>query len=263
MTKPDDAIRVLHITDMHLRWHQPGTADRTERLSREMPAVLERLADRLDEFVPDVIVFTGDLLDVPDPVVAGDVEDADVLAEALEQAEADYRLVRDRMLAMKTPFVVIPGNHDVVDLVHKVFPESAPVIDHAGIRFVSFCDDLDDARTPIRSGAEADLFETVLADPEHDLPQIHLQHYMVEPPTFMRSQYDYSTSRAMAPAIDKSNRVVAVLSGHYHPGSLFMGPSGVCYSVVPAICSVPHPVRLMDIRPSGGIHITDSAVDAV
>jgi len=262
MTKPDDATRVLHMTDMHLRWHQPGTADRTERLSREMPAVLERLADRLDEFEPDVIVFTGDLLDVPDPVVAGDVEDAGALAEALEQAEADYRLVRDRMLAMDTPFVVIPGNHDVVDLVHKVFPESAPVIDHAGFRFVSFCDDLDDARTPYRDGVEADLFDTVLADPDHDLPQIHLQHYMVEPPTFMRSQYDYSTSRAMAKAIDGSDRVVAVLSGHYHPGSLFMGPSGVCYSVVPAICSIPHPVRLMDIRPTGGIHITDSAVDA-
>ena len=76
-----DSTRVMHLTDMHLRWHQPGSAKQPDRLSREMPAVLERLAARLRDFTPDVMVITGDLLDVPDPVVAQEMDDGGVSLE--------------------------------------------------------------------------------------------------------------------------------------------------------------------------------------
>ena len=64
-------MRLLHLTDLHMRRALAGTADRLERLSRDIPANLERVAKRLEDWSPDVIVMTGDLLDVPDEVVDG------------------------------------------------------------------------------------------------------------------------------------------------------------------------------------------------
>ena len=56
---------------MHLRCYQPGTAINPMRLFRDMPAALDRLAKRIKEFTPDVLVMTGDILDMPDEVIAG------------------------------------------------------------------------------------------------------------------------------------------------------------------------------------------------
>ena len=63
--------RILHFTDAHLRWNQPGSAANPLRLSRDMPDALARLADTFVDIKPDVVVMTGDLLDVPDDVLAG------------------------------------------------------------------------------------------------------------------------------------------------------------------------------------------------
>ena len=63
--------RLLHFTDMHLRWHLPGTATDPLRRSREMPAVLERLGAGLKAHSPAGLVLSGAVLDVPAPVVAG------------------------------------------------------------------------------------------------------------------------------------------------------------------------------------------------
>ena len=62
-------LRILHLTDLHLRQSLPGTADRPERLSPKMKDVLLRLSDQLGEWTPNIIALTGDLLDVPDGVV--------------------------------------------------------------------------------------------------------------------------------------------------------------------------------------------------
>ena len=43
-----DRTRILHLTDLHLRQALSGTAKRPERLSRDMPAVLARLAGQMD-----------------------------------------------------------------------------------------------------------------------------------------------------------------------------------------------------------------------
>ena len=63
--------RLLHFTDMHLRHHQPGTATNPKRLSRSMLATLERLEVEVRDLEPDVVVMTGDLLDIPDEVIFG------------------------------------------------------------------------------------------------------------------------------------------------------------------------------------------------
>jgi 3',5'-cyclic AMP phosphodiesterase CpdA len=261
-----DTVRILHFTDMHLRWHQPGTANQPERLSRQIPAVLERLAALLPELAPDVLAVTGDLLDVPDEVIAGEVA-PEALATARQQAEADYRLVREWLIGTGIPYVALPGNHDIEDLFHQVFTEARPLQDIAGLRFVSFYDRLNGERAPERLGESLARFETVLTDPAHDAPQVHLQHYTIEPPTTANNlRYNYIDSDKFSAAIERSGRVRATLSGHYHPGTLVTGTLAtgageVHYSVVPGFCSKPHPFRLVDIAPDGGTAIHDAAVD--
>ena len=59
--------------------------------------------------------------------------------------------------------------------------------------------------------------------------------------------------------VARSGRVRAVLSGHYHPGSL-VADGGAIYSVAPAFCEAPHAFRIYDIEPNG-IDVTDHALD--
>ena len=77
-----ERLRILHLTDLHLRQSLPGTAQQPKRLSRDMPDILCCLGDRLDEWSPNLIALTGDLLDVPDEVVDGRLAKEDPEANA-------------------------------------------------------------------------------------------------------------------------------------------------------------------------------------
>ncbi|MDD9877994.1 MAG: metallophosphoesterase [Magnetovibrio sp.] len=255
--------RLLHFTDMHLRHHQPGSAGPPERLSREMPAALERLAARIAELAPDAVVMTGDVLDVPDPVIAGESPDGRPVETWVDEARADFRLVRDWFDGLGVDYLVVPGNHDHEPAFTDVFGDTSGPRDVAGFRFFSFWDQLSAARQPVRTGARAELFEAALTAPEHDRPQVHLQHYMIDPPTVSRGfNYEYEDAARMKRAIEESGRVRAVLSGHLHPGSLVTGETGVIHSLPPAFCEAPHPFRVYDLADGGGAEITDHALDA-
>ncbi|MDX1950656.1 MAG: metallophosphoesterase [Verrucomicrobiota bacterium] len=68
-------IRLLHFTDLHYK----GDLD-----------YLTTVVDRINSLSPDLVCFTGDL-----------VEEADFVAPALEQ-----------LIKIKAPLFGIPGNHD-------------------------------------------------------------------------------------------------------------------------------------------------------
>lgn len=256
-------LRILHLTDLHLRAALPGTADRRERLSRDMPDVLDRLAARLGDWTPDVIALTGDLLDVPDDVVDGSRADRDPEGHAasLRNATADYRLMRGWLDGTGLATVVIPGNHDHRGAFSTVFDTLSPVMDLDGWRFAGFDDDLDAHRAPVRAGAEEARFGTLLDDPADDRPQIHLQHYLMAPRVFRRSAYTYAGKADLARRVEGSTRVRCVLSGHYHPGALALGPTGVVYSTAPAFCETPFPFRLVDLDGDRPPTVTDLSVD--
>ena len=113
--------RLLHFTDMHLRINQPGTASDPLRLSRSMPDALDRLAEQIKELTPDVLVMSGDLLDVPDEVQDGGTPDDRSHEEWVESAKADFQLIRDWFDATAVPYVVVPGNHDLEGAFADVF----------------------------------------------------------------------------------------------------------------------------------------------
>ena len=96
---------------------------------------------------------------------------------------------------------------------------------------------------------------------EHDCPQVHVQHYMIDPPTFAKGwRYEYKGAQKMKRDLERSGRVRAVLSGHYHPGSL-VRTGGVIHSLPPAFCEAPYAFRLYDIDIEGTTTVTDQALD--
>lgn len=238
--------RILHLTDLHLRHYQPGSAGLPARLSREMPAALKALTRRLPELKPEVLVISGDLLDVPDEVIAGGSPDARSHDVWLPEVERDYRLIREWLVGTGIPFVLCPGNHDHEPLFRRVFPEALETLEAAGWRFHCFWDELGPDRQPRRTAARRALFEAALTRAEQDLPQIHVQHYITDPPTTYKGwRYDYEGAAEMKAQVEASGRVRAVLSGHYHPGVL-KRDGGVLYSGPPAFCEAPHPFRVYD-----------------
>jgi len=255
--------RLLHFTDMHLRHHQPGTADNPVRLSRFMPAALDRLADSINDLSPDVLVMTGDVLDVPDEVIAGGTPDDRPHEAWVDDIVDDLSLVKEWFDGTGFAYVVVPGNHDHEDAFARVFGDTSGTRDIAGFRFFCFWDELAPDRQPQRSGARQDLFESALTAEEHDCPQIHVQHYMIDPPTFAAgSNYEYKGAAAMKSRVEGSGRVRAVLSGHYHPGSLVTGDGGVVHSLPPAFCEAPHAFRVYDLAKDGTADVTDDALDS-
>lgn len=252
--------RILHLTDLHLRYHQPGSADPSIRRSREMPEVLVRLMARVPDLNIDVIVITGDLLDVPDEVIAGESPDGRDLSIWLSEAEQDFRLIRENLTATGLDYVVCPGNHDHEALFSRVFPEATEFVEAAGLRFVCFWDELGPDRQPRRTAARRDLFEEALNAPEHEVPQIHIQHYTVYPPTTSNgARYDYLGAEDLKRSLEASGRVRAVLSGHYHPGIL-AEEGGILYSGPPAFCEAPYRFRVYDVRDDGSLQIKDHRV---
>jgi hypothetical protein len=252
--------RLLHFTDMHLRCHQPGSADNPARLCREMPAALDRLSRRIKEISPDVVVMTGDVLDMPDEVIAGGTPDARSHEEWMDDAKLDFQLVRDWFNSTSIPFVVIPGNHDHEGAFAQIFGAPPKPREIAGLKFFCFWDELADDRQPQRTGERKHLFENAMTDPAHDYPQIHVQHYMIDPPIFAKGwRYEYKGARKMKRDIERSGRVRAILSGHYHPGSLVTG-NGVIHSLPPAFCEQPHAFRIYDIVDGSTTIVTDQAL---
>ena len=123
-----DRLRILHLTDLHMRQALTGTAHQSERLSRDIPKFLECLGDRLSEWTPDVIAVTGDLLDVPDDVVDASLSgnSPEAYAEAVAQATLDYRWMHDWLENTALDWVVIPGNHDHRAAFVDVFSTASP-----------------------------------------------------------------------------------------------------------------------------------------
>lgn len=225
-----------------------------------MPSILEKLADRVPTLDINVVVVSGDLLDVPDEILAGGSLDGLDRSDWLTSIENDLQIVRDWLVGLGIGYVICSGNHDHEPSIRRVFPEATDHVDIAGIRFFSFWDELGPDRQPRRTDARLGLFERALTEPEHDLPQIHVQHYIIDPPTVRNNwRYEYLGARKLKQKLEASSRVRAVLSGHYHPGVLVTSEK-VVYSGPPAFCERPHAFRVYELDDDGNVHVEEHAV---
>ena len=117
-------MRIAQITDLHLRHFLPGTCPVTARLGRMMPDLLPQALEQIKKQQVDVLVVTGDLLDVPGWVEnlprGFEVDDNQLWAEA---AAKDYRLIKKMLDDSRLEYMVLPGNHDLPQAMWQVFDQ--------------------------------------------------------------------------------------------------------------------------------------------
>jgi 3',5'-cyclic AMP phosphodiesterase CpdA len=245
-----DAVRLGHISDLHLRCHLSGTAAVSARRSRDMPALFTEALASMEGAGVDVVVVTGDLVDHPDNRQT---------PETLHHGEADLRLVAEALARLSCPWVVLPGNHDHPQLFGDVFGRPAE-LDVRGVRVIAFFDwdrpvgtvEEEDERpnVPRRVGEERARFEAALAAGDRR-PQIHLQHYVITPRLDEGWPHTYWDGESIRDSLVGDPRVRLALSGHYHLGvdSFLEGDAstGTWFSVAPAFCEAPHPYLLHEL----------------
>lgn len=230
-------MRIVHLTDLHLRCHLPGTSSIKTRRSRAMLAALARVAPRISALEPDLLALTGDLLDYPLEHAA------DPRFRSL--ALADLAALREALKPLACTQIVLPGNHDVDELCAQVFPPMRECV-VAGYRVFAFGDREGPGHVPLRCGQERARLEAALRQ-DDSLPQVHLQHYVVWPRLNEGYPHTYADAEALRQQIAASGRVRLVLSGHYHRGVAPTCAQGVWFAVTPAFCEAPHPYRIYDL----------------
>lgn len=250
-------LTILHATDLHLRRHLPGSSGHAVRRSREIPHLLARLAGIVRERRPDLLVLTGDLVDVPHAILHGTGEE---YPEVMADAVADYGLLRDWLDQQPCPWQLVPGNHDHPGAFARVFgPGRTVERSLKGVRIVGFDDWEVEGNQAQRVGDARARFERALAD-EDPAPQVHLQHYLIRPEVDYRYPLMYREAAALAEATERSGRVRAVLCGHWHKGELPLTVDGTTYSVCPTFCEWPHRFRMVTLEP-GGTRVETLALD--
>jgi 3',5'-cyclic AMP phosphodiesterase CpdA len=264
-------MRIAHITDLHLRQHIAGTASIAERQSRRMAELFPKALAAIAARRPDVVVVSGDLVDVPDGWLTGSLT-----PEQSAAALADYRLVRGALDDTQLPYVVVPGNHDRDDLLWQVFDRSRVDVEIAGHRVVSFHDHEGAGHVPERVGDDRARFERVTGDtgvaspsthrvadvPTHrGLPQVHVQHYVVWPEENREYPHTYGDGRSLATAVGAGGVVRLCLSGHYHrgvaPARYDVAPN-VTFATAPAFCVSPFPWWVYDLADDAEVRWTAS-----
>jgi histidinol-phosphate phosphatase family protein len=238
-------MRIAHITDLHLRHHLPGTSAIPRRRSRDAPGLLSAAVADAVARAADVVVVTGDLVDVPMYLFEPE-RDPRADAALWAAARADYRVIREILDAAGLPWIAVPGNHDSHRLVAEELGADASIRDLDGVRFVSFWDREVHHNRPQRILAERRRFDRVLAEPG-SLPQVHLQHYVISPVLDDGYPHTYLEGDELLARITAARMIRLVLSGHYHPGVEPARHGGALFSVTPALAEHPHPFRMFTL----------------
>lgn len=241
-------MRIAHITDPHLRRNIPGQPELPSQRSREAANVLTHALADARERGSDVIVITGDLVDVPGYLFhRGRDQAAD--GRAWNAVGEDYRWLRKVLDNCGLPWIVLPGAHDSPSMVREYLVNHPPIVDIEGVRFVSFWDQEIDNNLPRRVLQERRRFDSSLMDPS-EFPQVHLQHFVIAPICGSDYPHTYPEAEELRTRIAASPQVALVLSGQYHPGSTPERHGKALFSATPAFCESPHPYRIFTIQPS-------------
>lgn len=241
-------LRIAHLTDPHLRHHLPGNASISLRRSIGGLDRLRQALKQVRQAQADIVVITGDLVDVPMFLVEGmprgfasPQNERDWHSLVLK----DYQEIKTALQETGIPWIVLPGNHDHVEAFNNVFPPPAPLL-CKGHRFITFYDYEKFDSTPRRFGDSQFLFKQVLSDSD-STPQIHLQHYLMHKIREGGYPLTYSEADYLRQTIANSGKVRLSLSGHHHAGDSGRVESGTHYHITPALSEFPFHWRLFEL----------------
>lgn len=251
-------LRILQVTDFHLREALPGHNGHVHRLSRHVPKLLEALAPRIRQEAPDLVALTGDLLDVPHALLDGD-RSYD-LKTIVQQSLADYALVRRWLEGLGRRWMALPGNHDYGPAFDVAFGTSPEVLPLRGVAVHAFRDWEQAGNQALRIGASRARFEHVLENATEASREVHLQHFVVRPHIDYDYPLLYGDSDNIAARVAAAPGRRLLLSGHWHEGTPMVAIGNAQSAVCPAFCEPPHPYRVFEMAPGGAVTMREETL---
>jgi 3',5'-cyclic AMP phosphodiesterase CpdA len=217
MSAEPTAVRIAVIADTHY-----GSRDYGERRTCDADARLHEAVQRLNRLRPHLTAVLGDMLD------DGNAPDAH---------ERRARL-RETLDGLRSPTIVLPGNHDGnADAFYVEFERPPAWVDINGVRFLPFVDRDEPDCNASREAADLARFQEARRD--FAGPLVALQHVCLVPPALANVPYNYLNAESIIVAMVASGTVLSI-SGHHHPGAENVRLGSLTFVNAPGLCEPPY-----------------------
>ena len=222
-------MKIALLTDIH----DGNTANGARRCDIAR-ILLDRAVRRLNELErPDITLVLGDLLN------DGDHSDAKERLVALKQ-------ILDKL---KSPYLVIPGNHDCdADTFYRIFDRPKDIEEHGGVRFLAFLDEEQPQHCAKRSQQDIDRIK--LARQNFKGPIISLQHVCLFPPERAHAPYNLTNAPAVIRVMKEAGVRLSV-SGHHHRGVEDIRDDNLLFVNAPGLCEAPFYYMTIELDAQG------------
>ncbi len=191
----EQAVRLLHITDLHLFANSESEL-RGTNTDKSLRAVLGHIAD--SDWVADATLVTGDLIQ--------------------DDTLAAYHRCRDYLAPLPAPITVCPGNHDIPELMDEVFTADCfrinGQIDAGDWRVVTLPTWVDGGAWGALDDAELERLEAACRTDRHVLVALH--HPTVDLGSRWLDGLKLANRDSFDEIIKSTGSVRCVLFGHAH-----------------------------------------------
>lgn len=237
--------RILQFTDLHFRQALAGHSGHLERLSRHAPLLLQSLKQRIELEAPDLVAFTGDIIDAPHDLLVDKGKAAST--ELTEAVRKDYSTMRQWLDDLGVPWMISPGNHDYKPVFMEVFADSTQSLELPNLTAVRYFDWEVTDNTAERQGDQRSLFDAAVADGREDRWTLHLQHFLIWPEVVHGYPMRYREADQLRDLLGAARGRHMVLSGHFHEGTGIIQHGNGFYAVCRSITEAPHYYRVFDL----------------
>ena len=228
-------MRIAILADIHYSSYEQKTCRVRETGAADI--LLRRAVFRLNRLIrPDLTILAGDLVNRGD---AG-------------YGPHDMRVVAEQVGLLKSPVIVIPGNHDgPAEAFYEIFPKPERIVDFGGVRFVvNFADEERPGFNSWRAPGDIELIRK--AREGFDGPLVTLQHTPCFPEGTADCPFNYVNAEEIN-AVEAANGVLLSISGHHHEGfKPFRASNGVTFFAAPALCEPPFRIAFVDLDTGSG-----------
>jgi len=225
-------MKIAILNDLHYGEAMEGSPRRCEMV----PILLKRAVRRLNELEhPDLTLVLGDLLN------DGDLPDA---TERLT-------LLKEMLDKLKSPSIVIPGNHDGdVEEFYRVFARPKDIEEVGGVRFLPFLDEEQPHFCAKRSQQGMDRLKAARSG--FIGPIVSLQHTCFFPPERAHAPHNLTNAPDVIRAM-RANGVGLSVSGHHHRGVEDIRDDKILFVNAPAFCEAPFAYMMIELDSQGRI----------